>query len=396
MWIFAHRFHAEFIVATILAPFVLRAPRLRAADVPLDAARRRVPPPAVRTARLRRGVRNPQRRSSPRDGRRATSIPSPRRCTRRLDRIRGAARDLGRRRIVFLQAVVCVPPDRRGGRRPDGAEPRRRSVRAIRRRSRASSQGQRHVARDEARHIGIGVSYVRQRMAEDRERTHRGDRRDRRGRSPSLSTSLLETALTGGMDTQVLAGYGVEARGLLRRGHAALADAAALDRPRGRLELARAPHLLERSAAFLVDPLASGRIASTAGVRASARSRQGGRARGRRRLLAGRSARPARRLSASFSAQRLGARVGAGLGRSARAARRSRRRTSATTAGETEQERDLSASHSSLFHAHVRRRQGRCCRYTRMTSCSARRRRSRTARVTAGPPETEGRRNSGT
>ena len=29
--------------------------------------------------------------------------------------------------------------------------------------------GQRRVARDEARHIGIGVSYVRQRLAEDRE-----------------------------------------------------------------------------------------------------------------------------------------------------------------------------------------------------------------------------------
>ena len=73
-------------------------------------------------------------------------------------------------------------------------------------------QGQRHVARDEARHIGIGVSYLRQRMAKDRERTSAliGEIVEA---FAEFSTSLLETALSGGMDSQVLAGYGVEAEG---------------------------------------------------------------------------------------------------------------------------------------------------------------------------------------
>jgi hypothetical protein len=72
--------------------------------------------------------------------------------------------------------------------------------------------GQRHVARDEARHIGIGVSYARQRMSEDRERAmevigHVVDE------FAELSSDMLEVALSGGMDSQVLAGYGVEAEG---------------------------------------------------------------------------------------------------------------------------------------------------------------------------------------
>jgi hypothetical protein len=73
-------------------------------------------------------------------------------------------------------------------------------------------QGQRLVVRDEARHIGIGVSYVRERMAADREHATAvvGEVVEFFG---DLAAELLETALAGGMDSQVLAGYGVDAEG---------------------------------------------------------------------------------------------------------------------------------------------------------------------------------------
>jgi hypothetical protein len=72
--------------------------------------------------------------------------------------------------------------------------------------------GQRLTARDEARHIGIGVSYVRERLAEDREAATAvvGEVVDM---FSSLAAELLETALAGGMDSQVLGGYGVDAEG---------------------------------------------------------------------------------------------------------------------------------------------------------------------------------------
>ena len=72
--------------------------------------------------------------------------------------------------------------------------------------------GQRRVARDEARHIGIGVSYVRQRLADDRDQAV-AVIDDVVEEFAALATRLLETALSDGMDTRVLAGYGTDARG---------------------------------------------------------------------------------------------------------------------------------------------------------------------------------------
>lgn len=73
------------------------------------------------------------------------------------------------------------------------------------------TEGQKRVARDEARHIGIGVTYLRQMLA------HHPDARswvdailDEFG---ILAANMLETAVADDMHEQVLAGYGVEPTG---------------------------------------------------------------------------------------------------------------------------------------------------------------------------------------
>lgn len=72
-------------------------------------------------------------------------------------------------------------------------------------------EGQRLVARDEARHIGFGVSYVRRRVAAGRERGL-GVVGEVIEEFAAVAADLLETASTG-MRELVLAGYGVEPEG---------------------------------------------------------------------------------------------------------------------------------------------------------------------------------------
>lgn len=74
------------------------------------------------------------------------------------------------------------------------------------------TRGQAFVSRDEARHIGIGVSYVRRRLAEDRDRALPVVSEIIEGFA-ELAADLYEKALGGAMDQQVLAGYGVEIDG---------------------------------------------------------------------------------------------------------------------------------------------------------------------------------------
>lgn len=72
-------------------------------------------------------------------------------------------------------------------------------------------EGQRLVARDEARHIGIGVSYVRRRMDADPDHTRElvaGVIED----VVSMAGEVLETA-NSGMSELVVAGYGVDPDG---------------------------------------------------------------------------------------------------------------------------------------------------------------------------------------
>jgi hypothetical protein len=69
------------------------------------------------------------------------------------------------------------------------------------------ARGQRLVARDEARHIGIGVSYARRRMEIDPERA-RAVIGEIIAQLMTTAGALLETA-NNGMAQLVVAGYGV-------------------------------------------------------------------------------------------------------------------------------------------------------------------------------------------
>ena len=73
------------------------------------------------------------------------------------------------------------------------------------------SRGQRLVSRDEARHIGIGVSYLRRRMQADPERTRAlvGAVMDDMF---AVANQMLETA-NSGMADLVVSGYGVDPQG---------------------------------------------------------------------------------------------------------------------------------------------------------------------------------------
>ena len=73
------------------------------------------------------------------------------------------------------------------------------------------SMGQRLVARDEARHIGIGVTYIRQMLAQKAET--RGWVDAILDEFAIVAASALETALDTDMHDQAIAGYGVEPAG---------------------------------------------------------------------------------------------------------------------------------------------------------------------------------------
>ena len=70
------------------------------------------------------------------------------------------------------------------------------------------TMGQKLVARDEARHIGIGVTYIRQMLAEKPET--RGWVDAILDEFAIVASNALETALGADMHEQVIAGYGVE------------------------------------------------------------------------------------------------------------------------------------------------------------------------------------------
>jgi ribonucleotide reductase beta subunit family protein with ferritin-like domain len=209
MWIFAHRFHAEFTVATILAPFVMRAPsyELQVCLSTQLADEFRHMQSVLRVYDEVFGIRSHNRVRAIAD----SNIDPVAEAL--YEALHGYVAPLERSvdEDLFLQAVVAYHLI------AEGVVARTAQNLAGDQYARFGTfpgltRGQRLVARDEARHIGIGVSYARQRMAESREHAtavigsvveHFGE----------LSTRLLETALAGDMDAQVLSGYGVEAEG---------------------------------------------------------------------------------------------------------------------------------------------------------------------------------------
>lgn len=207
MWIFAHRFHAEFKVATILAPFIVRAPSYETQVVLATqiADEFRHMQSVLRVYDQVFGISDMDEVRAIAD---ANMDPIAEVLYGELERWvepLETSDDPDR----FLQASVAYHLV------AEGTVARTAQNLAADQYERYGSfpglaAGQRLVARDEARHIGFGVSYARWRMTEDREHTIEVVEEfveDFTG----LAARMLRNALADGMDSQVLAGYGVEA-----------------------------------------------------------------------------------------------------------------------------------------------------------------------------------------
>jgi ribonucleotide reductase beta subunit family protein with ferritin-like domain len=208
-WIFAHRYHAEFTVATILAPFVTRAPsyELQVCLATQLSDEFRHTQSVLRVYDEVFGIRGRERVQAIAD---ANIDPV---AATLYEALEGyvAPLETSADPDRFLQAVVAYHL------LGEGVVARTAQNLAAGQYARFGSfpgliAGQRLTGRDEARHIGIGVSYARQRMAADRE--HATEVIGEVVESfADMSLGLLQTALTGGMDSQVLGGYGVDAEG---------------------------------------------------------------------------------------------------------------------------------------------------------------------------------------
>jgi ribonucleotide reductase beta subunit family protein with ferritin-like domain len=208
-WIFSHRFHAEFKVATVLAPFLLRAPdyELQVCLGTQVADEFRHMQSVLRVYDVVFGIRDLAEVEAMAD---ANLDPIATSLYAALEKwvsplVHSDDED------VFLQAVVAYHLV------GEGVIARTAQNLAVGQYERFGAfpglvSGQRLVARDEARHIGIGVTYARSRMAQDRDRAEAAITEfvEYFG---ELASDLLETAISDDMDSQVLAGYGVEAQG---------------------------------------------------------------------------------------------------------------------------------------------------------------------------------------
>lgn len=206
LWIFAHRFHAEFKVATILAPFIIRAPSYETQVVLATqiADEFRHMQSVLRVYAQVFGIGDIDEVRAIAD---ANMDPIAEVLYGELERWVEPLETSGDP-DRFLQACVAYHLV------AEGTIARTAQNLAAEQYERYGSfpglaAGQRLVARDEARHIGFGVSYARWRMTEDRAHTIAVIEEfvdDFTG----LAARMLRDALAGGMDSQVLAGYGVE------------------------------------------------------------------------------------------------------------------------------------------------------------------------------------------
>ncbi len=209
LWIFAHRFHAEFKVATVLAPFLLRANdyELQAVLATQVADEFRHMMSVLRVYEEVFGISDISAVKAIAD---AHMDPIAETLYERFER-RVSPLETSGDEDLFLQAVVSYHLI------AEGVIARTAQNLAAGQYARYGSfpgltAGQRLVARDEARHIGIGVSYCRQRMARDREGAFAAIT-DVVEEFADLADNLLETAVSGQMDSQVAAGYGVDPTG---------------------------------------------------------------------------------------------------------------------------------------------------------------------------------------
>ena len=204
-WIFAHRFDAEFEVARLLPPFVVAAPDY---DMQLVLATQLADEHRHLQAVLRiydevfgvRGFARVQQMAAEHDD------PVSSRLFSEFDRYLSPLSN-GTGPDMFLAAVIAYHVLAEG-------------VLARTAQSLAGDQyerfgdfpglsaGQRLVARDEARHIGIGVTFVRQCAAADPERTY-GVVGEVVGHFAAIAREMLDTA-NASMGSLVTTGYGAD------------------------------------------------------------------------------------------------------------------------------------------------------------------------------------------
>lgn len=214
-WMFANRFHAEFNVARLLAPFLLAAPdyemQLLLATQVADEHRH-----LQAVLRIYEEVLGIQGGiGAVRDAADAGLDPVSRTLLYdKLERWVLPLLDSGDE-DTFLRAVTCYHVlgegvVARAGQNLTAAQYHRfRGFPGL-------TEGQRLVARDEARHIGIGVSYVRRRMDADPEHT-----RDVVGEVVDdlleVAAEMLDAANDGIADL-VRSGYGVDPQAFFAEG----------------------------------------------------------------------------------------------------------------------------------------------------------------------------------
>jgi len=212
VWIFAHRFHAEFNVASLLAPFLLRAPNY---DVQLLLATQ-----VADEHRHLQAVLRIYREVFGVDG----GIDAVKELAdRNLDPVAetlwtklheyvGALLHPDADADTFLRAVIVYHL------LGEGVVARTAQNLAAGQYERFGAfpgltEGQRLVARDEARHIGIGVSFVRQRLDRDEEGHARAVIKGVIDELTATAVELLATANSTGMAAIVRKGYGVAPEG---------------------------------------------------------------------------------------------------------------------------------------------------------------------------------------
>ena len=207
VWIFAHRFHAEFKVATLLAPFLEHAPdwdmqRLIATQI---ADEHRHLYSVLRVYDEVFGVEGFQEVQELAD---QNMDPIASACYGLLDEQvleltqTGTYENYLKAVIAYHvigEGVVARTAQNLGSYERFGSFP-------------GLSHGRKCVARDEARHIGIGVQFTRRCLAEDRERAEKVVNYVIEGFG-EFASDLYEKALAGQMDGRVMAGYGVESDG---------------------------------------------------------------------------------------------------------------------------------------------------------------------------------------
>jgi ribonucleotide reductase beta subunit family protein with ferritin-like domain len=209
LWIFAHRFHAAFNVAALLAPFLLAAPDyetqlLLATQVADEHRHLQV---VLRIYREVFGV------SGGIEATRALADQSMDPVAERLyamldERVEPLLTDRSER--IFLQAITGYHLI------AEGVIARAAQNLTVGQYERFGDfpgllAGQRLVARDEARHIGFGVAYARRSISRDREGAIAAIS-DVIDDFAAVAVELLETA-NQGMSTIVRSGYGVEPDG---------------------------------------------------------------------------------------------------------------------------------------------------------------------------------------